>query len=303
MSSSRSGLVFGFGAYGLWGLLPLYWDLLDEAGAVEVLAHRFVWSLAATLLALVLWRRLARLRGLPPRSYALLAVAGAVIAINWGTYIWGVHHGHVIEVSLGYFINPLVTVVVAVLVLHERLRRLQWVAVAIATVALVVLTANYGRPPWIGLTLAFTFTIYSLIKKRVRVPAVESVALESAVMFLPALVFLTYLQVNGDATFGHIDVGTDLLLVATGVATATPLVLFAAAAARAPLTTLGVMQYLAPSLTFLLGIFVFSEDVPAIRFFGFGLVWLALAIFTGDALRQRRRMLRRTAAQVAETSL
>ncbi|WP_165367632.1 EamA family transporter RarD, partial [Phytoactinopolyspora endophytica] len=296
MSYPRSGVAFALGAYGLWGLLPLYWDLLDEAGAIEVLAHRFVWSLLVTVLVLTLWRRLAQLRGLPRRTYALLGVAGAVIALNWGTYIWGVHHGHVIEVSLGYFINPLVTVVTAVLVLRERLRRLQWIAVAIAAVAVVVLTVNYGRPPWIGLTLAFTFTIYSLIKKRVRVPAVESVLLESTVMILPALAFLIYLQVKGDATFGHVDIGTDLLLVATGVATAVPLVLFAAAASRASLTTLGVAQYLAPSLTFILGIFVFEEEVPPVRFFGFGLVWLALAIFTGDALYQRRRMLRRSAA-------
>jgi chloramphenicol-sensitive protein RarD len=284
--------VYGLGAYALWGLLPLFWALLDHVASIEVLAHRFVWSLVVVLAILAVTGRLARLRRLSLRAYGLLALAGLVIAVNWGMFIWAVSTGHVIDVSLGYFINPLVTVLMAVIVLRERLRSAQWAAVGIAGVAVVVLTVNYGQPPWIGLTLALTFSIYSLIKKKIRVPAVESVAVETAAVVLPALVFLIVVQVNGDAAFGHVDVGTDLLLIATGLATAVPLLLFAAAASRAALTTLGIAQYLAPTLTFILGLTVFHEVVPPIRFIGYGLVWLALLIFTADALRQRRAMLR-----------
>ncbi|NDL57670.1 EamA family transporter RarD [Phytoactinopolyspora mesophila] len=296
MSSSRAGILYGFAAYGLWGLLPLYWALLDHVGSLEVLAHRVVWSLLVVLVILALTRRLGRLRGLGPRAYTLLCVAGLIMTVNWGTYIWAVSQGRVIETSLGYFINPLVTVLVAVIVLRERLRRPQWVAMAIALVAVVILTVNYGQLPWIGLTLAFTFSFYSLIKKKLRVPAVESVAVESAAVFLPALIFLLTLQFTGDADFGHVDLGTDLLFVATGVATAVPLLLFAAAASRAALSTLGLMQYLGPTIQFMIGLFVFNEEVPPVRFIGFGLVWVALVIFTADALHHRRRRLAGTVA-------
>jgi chloramphenicol-sensitive protein RarD len=218
VSSSRTGFFYGFAAYGLWGLLPLFWALLDHVGSLEVLAHRVVWSLIVVLVLLALARRLGRIRGLGARAYTLLAVAGVIMTVNWGTYIWAVSQGRVIETSLGYFINPLVTVLVAVIVLRERLRRPQWAAMAIAMIAVVILTVNYGQPPWIGLTLAFTFSFYSLIKKKLRVPAVESVAVESAAMFLPALIFLITLQFTGDADFGHVDLGTDMLFMATGVA-------------------------------------------------------------------------------------
>lgn len=291
VSHSRAGVVYGLTAYGLWGLLPLYWKLLDHVGAIEVLANRMIWSLLMVIAILALMRHLHRIRGLGWRSYGLLALAGAIMAVNWGVYIWAVSHGHVIETSLGYFINPLVTVLVAVVVLRERLRRSQWVAVGIAAVAVVVLTINYGRPPWIGLILAFTFSFYSLIKKKLRVPAVESVAVETAAMFPPALAFLIVIQINGDAEFGHLDFGTDVLIIGTGLVTAVPMMLFAAAASRATLTSLGVMQYLGPTLQFILGIVIFREDVPTIQFIGFGLVWIALVIFTADALNYRRRRL------------
>lgn len=292
MNASRSGIAFGVGAYTLWGLLPLFWALFDHVDSLEVLAHRFVWSLVVTLLVLALARHLHRLRTLGGRAYALLAVAGALISVNWGMYIWAVSNGHVIETSLGYFINPLVTVIVAVILLRERLRNAQWVAVGIAAVAVLVLTVNYGRLPWIGLVLAFSFSFYSVIKRKLRVPAVESVAVETAAMFLPALAFLVTLQLRGEASFGHVDLGTDLLLIATGAATAAPLLCFAAAASRAPLTTLGILQYIAPTLQFILGIVVFHEAVPPVRFIGFGLVWVALAIFTVEALHHRRATVR-----------
>ncbi|AYY14780.1 EamA family transporter RarD [Actinobacteria bacterium YIM 96077] len=292
MNASRRGIVFGLGAYGLWGLLPLFWALLDDVDAFEVLAHRFVWSLVVVLAVLALTGRLWRLRGSGVRTLGLSALAGTIIAVNWGTFIWGVNNGHVIEVSLGYFINPLVTVLVGVIVLRERLRPLQWLAVAIAAIAVVVLTVDYGRPPWIGLTLAFTFSSYSLIKKKSRVSALESVGTETAALLIPALVFLGVLHARAEATFTNVDLTTDLLLVATGLATATPLLLFAGAASRAPLTTLGLLQYLAPSLTFILGVTVFDEAVPAVRLAGFILVWTALLIFTVEAIQYRRRAVR-----------
>nr|WP_207782807.1 EamA family transporter RarD [Phytoactinopolyspora limicola] len=289
MPGPRSGLVFGFAAYGLWGLLPLYWALLDHVDALEVLANRIVWSLVTVALIVAFTRRLTHLRGLGVRTYALLGLAGVIVTVNWATFIWAVSQGRVIETSLGYFINPLVTVLVAVIVLRERLRRVQWLAVGIAGIAVVVLTVNYGQLPWIGLTLALTFSFYSLIKKKIQVPAVGSVALETAAVFPFALGLLIFWQFNGDAALGRFNLGTDLLLIGTGVVTALPLLLFAGAARRASLTTLGLMQYLGPSIAFVLGITVFNEEVPAVRFVGFGLVWTALAILTTDALHHRRQ--------------
>ncbi|WP_374684342.1 EamA family transporter RarD [Streptomyces sp. ODS05-4] len=279
------------GAYGMWGLVPLFWPLLRPAGAVEILAHRMAWSLVAVGLALLVVRRWGWIPELlrQPRKLGLITVAAAVITVNWGVYIWSVNSGHVVEASLGYFINPLVTIALGVLLLKERLRRAQWVAVGTGLAAVVVLAVGAGRPPWISLCLAFSFAAYGLVKKKVNLGGLESLAAETAVQFLPALGFLLWLASQGRSTFETSGAGHAALLAATGVVTAVPLVFFGAAAIRVPLSTLGLLQYLAPVFQFLLGVAYFHEAMPPERWAGFALVWLALTILTWDALRTARR--------------
>ncbi|MFE3638916.1 EamA family transporter RarD [Streptomyces sp. NPDC059168] len=287
----RTGLVNGFAAYGMWGLVPLFWPLLKPAGAMEILAHRMVWSLVlvgAALLAVRRWAWAGQLLR-QPRRLALVVVAAAVITVNWGVYIWAVNSGHVVEASLGYFINPLVTIAMGVLLLKERLRPAQWAAVGVGLAAVVVLTVGYGRPPWISLCLAFSFATYGLVKKKVALGGVESLAAETAVQFVPALGYLVWLGANGGSTFTTAGAGHSLLLASTGVVTALPLVCFGAAAIRVPLSTLGLLQYLAPVFQFLLGILYFHEAMPPERWAGFALVWLALGLLTWDALHTARR--------------
>ncbi|MGW7268707.1 EamA family transporter RarD [Streptomyces sp. NPDC054842] len=290
-SEQRIGLLNGFAAYGMWGLVPLFWPLLKPAGAIEILAHRMVWSLAVVGVALLVMRRWAWLGELvrQPRKLGLVTVAATVITVNWGVYIWAVNAGHVVEASLGYFINPLVTIALGVLVLKERMRPAQWAAVGIALAAVLVLTIGYGRPPWISLCLAFSFGTYGLVKKKVNLGGIESLAAETAIQFLPALAYLLWLSARGDSTFAAQGAGHAALLASTGVVTAIPLVCFGAAAIRVPLSTLGLLQYLAPVFQFLLGILYFHEAMPPERWAGFALVWVALSLLTFDALRTARR--------------
>ncbi|MEU9760997.1 EamA family transporter RarD [Streptomyces sp. NPDC047985] len=298
-NEQRAGLLSGIGAYGLWGLVPLFWPLLKPAGAIEILAHRMVWSLGVVGVALLVLRRWSWLGALvrQPRKLGLITAAAAVITVNWGLYIWAVNEGHVVEASLGYFINPLVTIAMGVLLLGERLRPAQWVAVGTGTAAVLVLAIGYGRPPWISLTLAFSFATYGLVKKKVAMGGLESLTAETAVLFLPALGYLLWLGARGESTFGSEGLGHTALLAATGVVTATPLVLFGAAAIRVPLSTLGLLQYLAPVFQFVLGILYFHEEMPPERWAGFALVWLALILLTWDAFRTARR----TRAEAART--
>ncbi|MFF0593222.1 EamA family transporter RarD [Streptomyces antibioticus] len=290
-NEGRIGLLNGFAAYGMWGLVPLFWPLLKPAGSVEILAHRMVWSLVFVAAALLFVRRWAWAGELlrQPRRLGLVVIAAAVITVNWGVYIWAVNSGHVVEASLGYFINPLVTIAIGVLLLKERLRPVQWAAVGVGAAAVLVLTIGYGRPPWISLCLAFSFAIYGLVKKKVNLGGVESLTAETAVQFLPALVYLLWLSGRGDSTFAAEGTGHALLLASTGVVTALPLVCFGAAAIRVPLSTLGLLQYLAPVFQFLLGVLYFGEEMPVERWAGFALVWLALALLTADAWRAARR--------------
>jgi len=301
VDESRSGLALGAGAYLCWGLFPLYWPLLEPAGSLEALSHRVVWSLAFVAVLLTLTHRWGAFRVLwrDPVRLLLLAVASVVIAVNWGAFIWGVTHGHVIETSLGYFINPLVTVLLGVLVLGERLRPVQWVAVAIGAVAVVVLTVDYGRLPYVALVVAASFAAYGFLKKRAQLGAVESLAVETALLSPVAIAYLAFLQVSGGLAFGHEGTVNALLLVGTGVVTAVPLLMFGGAATRLSLTTLGLLQYLGPILQFVFGLLVFDEHMSAARWAGFVLVWLALVLFTTDAVTSRRRVLRRAAENVA----
>ncbi|MFF4327152.1 EamA family transporter RarD [Streptomyces sp. NPDC048387] len=301
-NEQRTGLLYGFGAYGMWGLVPLFWPLLMPSGAIEILAHRMVWSLAVVaigLLALRRWRWIAELVR-QPRKLGLTAIAASVISVNWGLYIWSVNNGHVVEASLGYFINPLVTIALGVLVLGERLRRAQWAAVGVGVAAVVVLAVGYGRPPWISLALACSFAVYGLIKKKLAMGGLESLTAETALLFLPALGYLLWLGVEGRSTFTSQGLGHSALLASTGLVTAVPLICFGAAAIRVPLSTLGLLQYLAPVFQFGLGVVYFHEAMPPERWAGFGLVWVALTVLTWDALRTSHRSRARLAAAAAE---
>ncbi|MER5475575.1 EamA family transporter RarD [Streptomyces sp. NPDC002734] len=300
-SENKIGLLNGFAAYGMWGLVPLFWPLLKPAGAIEILAHRMIWSLVLVGLVLLVMRRWAWAGELirQPRKLALITLAAAVITVNWGVYIWAVNAGQVVEASLGYFINPLVTIALGVLLLKERLRPVQWAAVGVGAAAVVVLTVGYGRLPWVSLTLAFSFAAYGLVKKKVNIGGLESMAAETAIQFLPALGYLLWLSSQGDSTFATEGAGHAALLAATGVVTAVPLICFGAAAIRVPLSTLGLLQYLAPVFQFGLGVLYFHEAMPPERWAGFSLVWLALSLLTWDALRNARRSARALRAAAA----
>ena len=297
MAETRRGFLLGAAAYAIWGVFPLYFPLLEPAGAVEILAHRVFWSLVTMLLFVLAFGRIRQVRAVVAhrRTFGILAVASVVIAINWGTYIWGVNNGHVVETSLGYFINPLVTVLMGVVVLGERLRNLQWVALGIAAVAVVGLTVEYGRPPWVALVLAFSFGSYGLAKKKANVGAIESLTVETMLLAPFAGAYILWLVAQGTSTFGTEGAGHAVLLVSTGIVTAVPLIFFGAAATRVSLTTIGLLQYLAPTIQFAIGVLVFQEEMTPMRWAGFGLVWIALVMFTYEAINHRRRQLRLTA--------
>lgn len=285
----------------MWGLFPLYWPLLEPSGAIEILAHRIFWSLLVMVALVLAVRRTSQLRAVlaDPRTRTILCIAAVVITVNWGTYIWGVNNKHVVETSLGYFINPLVTVLMGVFILGERLRRLQWVAMGIAAAAVIGLTVEYGRPPWVALVLAFSFGSYGLAKKKANTGAVESLTVETMVLSPVALGYIVWLSLTGSSHFANHGTGHALLLVCTGVVTAIPLICFGAAATRVTMTTLGMLQYLAPTIQFALGVFLFDEPMPPMRLAGFGLVWLSLAIFTVESLNHRRRHLQLAAEAAA----
>ncbi|MGZ4475905.1 MAG: EamA family transporter RarD [Nocardioides sp.] len=274
----------------IWGAFPLYWPLLEPAGAFEILAHRLIWSLVVMTVLVIVLRRATQFVALTrsPRQLGLLTLAAVTITCNWAGYIWGVTHGRVVEASLGYFINPLVTMLLGVLVLRERMRPLQWAAVGVAGVAVAVLTVDYGRVPWIAVLLAFSFGTYGLAKRLAGAGAFESLALETAIMAPLALVFVLGLALRGRSHFGTEGPGHAALMMSSGVVTAVPLILFGAAAVRVPMVTLGLLQYLAPILQFALGVFHFHEAMSTGRWIGFGIVWLALAAFTADSIRARR---------------
>jgi chloramphenicol-sensitive protein RarD len=301
VSESSRGFLLGAAAYLMWGLFPLYFPLLEPASATEILAHRVFWSLITMLVLVAAVRRWAQLRRMlgDRRRVGILTLAAALIAVNWGTYIWGVNNGHVIETSLGYFINPLVTVLMGVVLLGERLRPLQWAALGLAGAAVVGLTVEYGRPPWVALVLAFSFGSYGLAKKKADAGAVESLTFETIVIAPVALGYIVLLAATGASTFtseGPLHVA---LLLGMGVLTAVPLLCFGGAATRVSLTTLGLLQYVTPTMQFVLGVLVFQEPMPPMRWVGFGLVWVALVIFTVESLHHRRRSLRLLAEATA----
>jgi chloramphenicol-sensitive protein RarD len=281
----NKGLLYGAVAYAIWGLLPLYWKALHGVSALEILAHRIVWALAVAVLLVALrrsgwgWLRTA---ARSPRVVGAFALSAVLLSVNWGIYIWAVNAGHVVETSLGYFINPLANVLLGVLFLRERLRLGQALAVLTALAGVLYLTLQHGSPPWIALALASSFALYGLLRKTAALGSLEGLTLETLLMTGPALAYIAWAELSGAGAFLYGGPLTSLLLVGAGAVTAVPLLLFAAGARRVTLTTMGILQYIAPTLQFALGVTVFGEPLTSARLIGFGLVWAALVIYTLD---------------------
>jgi chloramphenicol-sensitive protein RarD len=289
MTKFNKGLLFGVSAYIIWGLLPLYWKLVEEAGAYEILVHRGIWSLLICLSLLALRKQLKSAYEMvrSSRTLSLLFLASGLLTINWGVYIWSVTVNRVVEAALGYYITPLINVTFGVLLLREKLRPAQWIAVALAAAGVVILTLGYGSLPWIALVLAISWGSYSFIKKTLNLGALETLSLETLFAFLPNLVFLLIIESNGSAEFGS-TWSISILLFGAGAATVIPLLLFNGSTTRLPLSTVGLLQYITPTIMFFIGIYINNEDISTTKVLGFAFIWLALAVLSRDLYRLSR---------------
>ena len=276
----NKGILSGIGAYALWGFFPIYWKLLHNVPALELIGHRIVWSFLLLIAVVVITRQWSELRStFNARTFSMYLIASLLIGVNWLTYVWAVNAGHIVETSLGYFINPLLSVLFGLIILRERLRPAQWLPISIAFIGVAYLTIKFGQLPWIALVLAFTFGFYGLVKKLARLSSLYGLTLETAILFIPALAYLGFAEINGTGVFLHTGIIPDLLMIGAGLVTTIPLLMFASAAKQIPLTMIGVLQYLAPSIQFLIGVFMYKEPFDQSRLIGFSIVWLALIIF------------------------
>lgn len=286
----NKGTLNGFIAYFLWGLFPLYFKIIHGVPAGQVTMHRIVWSFLLLTLILVIRKDIkAFLKTITLKIFLIYTIAGILLAANWMTYVWAISEGYVIESSLGYFINPLVNVVLGVVFLKEKLRSMQWISISIATAGVIYLTVSYGKLPWISLVLALTFGFYGLVKKMASLQPLHGLTLETTGIFIPALVYLLFTEFAGTGAFGHTNAQNNILLALTGVITVVPLLFFAVAVQTVPLSIMGILQFIAPTLQFLSGVFLFSEPFSQQKLVGFIIIWVALIMFTLDNLRQRKR--------------
>ena len=285
-----SGFWRGVAAYCIWGLFPLYWKLVEQVPALQIISHRIVWSFVT--LAIVVAARFRReiAAQLDRRTLSIYAIAAVLISINWFLYVYAVNTGFVLETSLGYFITPLVNVLLGVIVLRERLRPLQWCAVVLASAGVLHLTFGYGSLPWIAIGLALSFGSYGLVKKTAPLDSLAGLTLETGIVVVPAAAYLIAANANGHGAFLHSGLTSDLLLAGGGPVTVVPLVLFASAVRRVTLTTIGLLQYIAPTIQFFLGVFLYGEPFAGTRLIGFVIVWTACALFSIDGLRARSRV-------------
>ncbi len=291
MTNNSKGLCSALGAFTIWGLLPLYWKSVSSAVPLEILCHRITWSTLVILIVLVLWKKTGKLLLiLKDRKVVLrFVLTSLLLSVNWLTYIWAVNSAYIVESSLGYYINPLINVLLGVLFLKERLRGLQWLAMFFAFLGVCYLTFGYGHFPWIALVLAITFGLYGLLRKTASLPSLEGLWLETSILFLPALLTLVFLATQGQSDFIQQGINGRLLLAGTGIITSVPLLLFGYAAQKIPLSTLGIVQYLAPSLQLSIGIFVYEESFPKEQMLGFALVWCGLLIYATEGIWLRIR--------------
>ena len=287
----KGGFWATVGAFLVWGVFPIYWKALAEVPALQIMAHRLAWCFVLVAAWLTLRRGAGWWRPLvaQPRLPKLLCTSAVLIAANWWLYIWAVNAGHIVETSLGYFINPLVNVLLGVVVLKERLNRWQWLAVAVAASGVAWLALRTGAPPWIALALAFSFGFYGLLRKVAVVESTPALGVESSILLVPAIAYLVWAQITGVAGFGHVSARVDALLVASGVVTALPLILFAYGAQRIPYSLVGILQYIAPSLQLACGTLLYGEAFTAVQAIGFACIWLALGIYATDGLLRWRR--------------
>jgi chloramphenicol-sensitive protein RarD len=299
----KKGVWLAIGAYTAWGLFPIYWKWLHDVPALQVLAHRIVWSFVLLTIVLAVLRqwRSFRAAAFHWRTVRIYFITGLLLSINWGVYVWAVNAGFVVESSLGYFINPLLSVLLGVIILHERLRRAQWLAVGLAAAGVVYLTLVYGAPPWIALTLATSFGLYGLVKKLAPLGVLHGLTLEVTLLCGPMLLYLIFAEVNGQGAFLHTDGASTLLLVGAGVVTVVPLLMFNAAVRLIPLSLVGILNYITPTMQFLIGVLVFKEVFTATLLVGFGLVWAAVILFTTENVWTRRQATLRLAEIKAHT--
>jgi len=276
----NKGILNSITVYALWGFFPIYWKLLHRVPALQLLGHRIVWSFLLLLGVIFITKRWNEFRvTLNAPTFRIYLIAALLIGVNWLTYVWAVNAGFIVETSLGYFINPLLSVLMGVLLLREQLRPMQLIPVALAAIGVVYLTFAYGQLPWIALLLAFTFGFYGLVKKIAPLGPVYGLTLETGILFLPALAYLGVVQADNTAAFLHAGITSDLLMIGAGLVTTIPLLMFASAAKQIPLTMIGVLQYIAPTIQFLIGVFIYKETFDQSRLIGFSIVWLALVIF------------------------
>ena len=277
----NKGILNGIAAYLLWGVFPIYWKLLHDVPAMQVIGHRIIWSFALLILFILLTKQWKEFRSaaLTPKTLAIYSIAGALLTVNWLVYVWGVNAGFIVETSLGYFINPLISVLLGVIFLHEQLRPTQWIPVVLATAGVTYLTVAYGRLPWIALSLAFSFGFYGFVKKLAPLGSLYGLTLETGIVFPIALLYLAFVALSGTGAFSHEGAQIDLLLIGAGVVTTIPLLMFASAARQIPLTVVGLLQYIAPTMQFLIGVFLYKEPFDRAHLIGFGVVWIALVIF------------------------
>ena len=295
----NKGIWYGIGAYVTWGLFPIYWKWLHNVPALQLIGHRVLWSFLLLFIVILVSRQWSvfRAAALKPRVVRIYVAAAVLIGINWLVYIWAVNAGFIVEVSLGYYINPLLNVFMGVLFLRERLRTLQWVPLGLATVGVLYLAFAYGSLPWIALTLAFSFGLYGLVKKTAPLGSLYGLTLETGLLFLPALLYLLYSDMTRQGAFLHSGAISDVLMMGAGLMTTVPLLMFASAARRIPLSLVGILQYIAPTLQFLIGVLVYGEPFTHVQLIGFSLVWAALILFAVEGLVTRRAQLVSAAAK------
>ncbi len=286
----NKGIWYGIAAYAMWGFFPIYWKLLHDVPALQLLGHRILWSFLLLLAFIFITRQWKDFRSVAfnGKTLRIYTVAGVLLSLNWLIYVWGVNAGFIVETSLGYFINPLLSVLFGVIFLREKLRPMQWVPVVIAAIGVTYLTVTYGRPPWIALSLAVTFGLYGLVKKLSPLGSVFGLTLETGIVFPIALIYLIFIQSGGAGAFLNKGMTVDLLLVGAGIVTTIPLLMFASAAKQIPLNMIGVLQYFAPTIQFLIGVFIYKEPFDHTRLIGFSIVWLALVIFWVENLIAHR---------------
>lgn len=286
----KKGILSGIGAYALWGFFPIYWKYLHDVPALQVIGHRIGWSFLLLILVIIVSRQWNEFRSavLQPKVIGIYSIAAVLLSVNWLVYVWGVNAGFIVETSLGYFINPLLSVLLGVIFLRERLRPAQWIPVSIAAIGVIYLTVIYGRLPWIALSLAFSFGFYGLAKKLAPLGSLHGLTLETGIVFPAALAYLLIVEANGGGAFLHDSTLVDILLIGAGAVTTIPLLMFASAARQIPLTVVGLLQYIAPTLQFLIGVFLYKEPFDRSHFIGFGIVWLALIVFWVENYLSRR---------------